>query len=343
MPEVTAPSRVVGIGASAGGLEAFSELLRHLPKNTGMAFVFVQHLEPKQTSRLTEILSRITEMPVEVAADGLRVKRNQVYVMPPGMDLTLLDGMLKLEPRTETAGRHLPIDYFLRSLAQEQGPKAIAVILSSMGNDGTAGLKMIKERGGATFAQDEPSAQHGAMPTAAVDSDYVDIVTTPRKIAAELGRLARDRSPRATKKRQIPESSMVQDLTDLRRLKQDVIDIADEEQRRFSRDLHDSHCQDLTAIAFFAETIAAALDSKDTESAGQIRVLGDMIRKSAENVHSLAAGLSSQQIEQSGLAAALKDLASRTGQRFGLVCTAKVDQKCRFRDTVLAVHLYRIA
>jgi signal transduction histidine kinase len=106
---------------------------------------------------------------------------------------------------------------------------------------------------------------------------------------------------------------------------------------------HDSHCQDLTAIAFFAETIAAALDSKDAESAGQIRVLGDMIRKSAENVHSLAAGLSSQQVEESGLAAALKDLASRTGQRFGLVCTAKVDPTCRFRDTVSAVHLYRIA
>jgi PAS domain S-box-containing protein len=136
---------------------------------------------------------------------------------------------------------------------------------------------------------------------------------------------------------------MVQDLTDLQRLKQDVVAISEEEQKRFSRDLHDSHCQDLTAIAFFAETIAAALDCKDGESAGQIRVLGDMVRKSAENVHLLAAGLSSQQIEQSGLAAALKDLASRTGQRFGLICTAEVDRTCRFRDTVLAVHLYRIA
>jgi PAS domain S-box-containing protein len=136
---------------------------------------------------------------------------------------------------------------------------------------------------------------------------------------------------------------MVQDLTDLQRLKHDVVAISEEEQKRFSRDLHDSHCQDLTAIAFFAETIAAALDSKDTESAGQIRELGEMVRKSAENVHSLAVGLSSQQIEQSGLAAALKDLASRTGQRFGLVSTAKVDGTCRFQDTVLAVHLYRIA
>jgi PAS domain S-box-containing protein len=136
---------------------------------------------------------------------------------------------------------------------------------------------------------------------------------------------------------------MAQELTDLYRLKQDVIAISEEERKRFGRDLHDSHCQDLTAIAFFAETIAAALDAKDPESAGQIRELGDMVRKSAENVHSLAAGLSSQQVEQSGLAAALKDLAARTSQRFGLACCVKVDRRCQFRDSVLAVHLYRIA
>jgi PAS domain S-box-containing protein len=136
---------------------------------------------------------------------------------------------------------------------------------------------------------------------------------------------------------------MAQELTDLHRLKQDVVAISEEERKRFSRDLHDSHCQDLTAIAFFAETIAATLDSKDPESAGQIRELGDMVRRSAENVHSLAAGLSSQQVERSGLAAALKDLAARISQRFGLACCAKIDRRCQFRDTVLAVHLYRIA
>jgi two-component system, LuxR family, sensor kinase FixL len=136
---------------------------------------------------------------------------------------------------------------------------------------------------------------------------------------------------------------MVQDLTDLRRLKQDVVNIAEEERRRFSSDLHDSHCQDLTAIAFFAETIAATLNTKDPESANQIRALGQMVRKSAENVHSLAAGLGSQQVEQSGLRNALKQLAARTTHRFALVCTAKMDRKCRIRDTTLAVHLYRIA
>src|SRR5258708_16547567 len=117
MPEVSAPARVVGIGASAGGLEAFSELLRYLHKNTEMSFVFVQHLEAKQTSRLTEILSRITEMPVEVATDGQRMQRDRVYVMPPGLDLTLSDGVLKLEPRTDTGGRPSAVDHFFFSLS----------------------------------------------------------------------------------------------------------------------------------------------------------------------------------------------------------------------------------
>src|SRR5215469_5826274 len=202
------PSRIVGIGASAGGLEAVSDLLRHLPSNTGMAFVFIQHLEPRQTSRLTDILSRITDMPVEVATERLRMKRNHFYVMPPAVDITLSDGMLILERRTESAGRHLPIDYFFHSLAQEQSSKAVAIILSGMGHDGSAGLKSIKERGGATFAQDEPSAQHGAMPASAVDSGYVDIVTTPRKIAAELVRLAKDRPAKGTRKRTVAETGL---------------------------------------------------------------------------------------------------------------------------------------
>lgn len=207
-PETDTPSRVVGIGASAGGLEAVSELLRNLPNNTGMTFVFIQHLEPRQTSRLTEILSRITNMPVAVASDRLRMKRDHFYVMPPGVDISLSDGQLILEPRTDSAGRHLPIDYFFHSLAEAQGSKAVAIILSGMGHDGSAGLKSIKEQGGATFAQDEPSAQHSSMPASAIDSGYIDIVTTPRKIAAELVRLAEDRPPKPTKKRSVAENGL---------------------------------------------------------------------------------------------------------------------------------------
>jgi two-component system, LuxR family, sensor kinase FixL len=136
---------------------------------------------------------------------------------------------------------------------------------------------------------------------------------------------------------------MIQDLTDLRRLRKDVVAISEEEQRRFSRDLHDSHCQDLTAIAFFAETIAAGLVTRDEEAAKQIRVLVDMVQKSVENVHALAAGLDSQQVQETGLVAALEALVGRTGRRFGLACTAKVDRKIDDVGSGRAVHLYRIA
>ena len=210
------PSRVVGIGGSAGGLEAFSELLRYLPSRTGMAFVFIQHLEPKQRSRLPEILSRITSMPVDVATEGLIVQANHVYAMPAGIDLTVKDGMLKLEPRVDTAGRHLPIDHFLRSLAEAQREKAVGVILSGMGNDGAAGLRAIKEHGGTTFAQSERSAQHPSMPAAAVESGFVDVVATPRSIAVELGRLARSETLKGSKKKVVLENSLRSIFTVLR-------------------------------------------------------------------------------------------------------------------------------
>jgi two-component system, LuxR family, sensor kinase FixL len=136
---------------------------------------------------------------------------------------------------------------------------------------------------------------------------------------------------------------MIQDLTDLRRLRKDVVAISEEEQRRFSRDLHDSHCQDLTAIAFFAETIAAGLVSRDEEAAKQIRTLVDMVQKSVENVHALAVGLDSAQIQEAGLTLALEELASRVGRRFGLNCTADIDRELGDFPAADAVHLYRIA
>ncbi|MBV9731795.1 MAG: PAS domain-containing protein [Verrucomicrobia bacterium] len=136
---------------------------------------------------------------------------------------------------------------------------------------------------------------------------------------------------------------MIQDLTDLRRLRKDVIAISEEEQRRFGRDLHDSHCQDLTAIAFFAETIAAGLATRDEEAATQIRSLVEMVQRSAENVHALAAGLDSQHIQDLGLAVALRELASRITRRFGLTCTADVDRELDGRIFVQGIHVFRIA
>jgi two-component system CheB/CheR fusion protein len=132
---------VVGIGASAGGLQAFRPLLGDLPSTTGLAFVLIQHLDPTHQSSLSEILGRATIMPVREAADGVAVEPNHVYVIPPNAELTIADRVLKLSPRSQAAGLHMPIDVFLRSLAQDCRSSAIGVILSGAGSDGALGLK----------------------------------------------------------------------------------------------------------------------------------------------------------------------------------------------------------
>lgn len=180
---------VVGVGASAGGLEAFSRLLRALPADTGMAFVLVQHLAPSRASALAEILSRATPMKVEEAVDDLAVEPDHVYVIPPGRDMVLQQGHLRLLEQVPRRRSH-PIDRFLVSLAEDKGHRAIGVILSGTATDGTLGLEALKASGGITFAQDA-SAQQGGMPDSAVASGCVDFVLTPEAIAAEIGRIAR--------------------------------------------------------------------------------------------------------------------------------------------------------
>lgn len=128
---------VVGIGASAGGLSAFTKLLMALPTNTGMAFVLVQHLDPKHVSLLPELMTRATTMPVREIRDGMQIEPNYVYVMPPNYSLALLHNVLHLMPRTDVRGGHLPIDDFLRSLALDKQNNAIGVILSGTASDGT--------------------------------------------------------------------------------------------------------------------------------------------------------------------------------------------------------------
>src|SRR5687767_9358161 len=181
---------IVGVGASAGGLEAFTQMLRALPVDTGMAFVLVQHLSPDRPSMLSDILSRATALPVTEVGDEPRVEPNHVYVIPPDCDMVIAKGLLKLVPREKTRGQHRPIDHFFHSLAIDQGHRAIGVILSGTGNDGTLGLREIKAAGGITFAQDD-SAQHHGMPTSAVASGCVDLVMAPGAIAAEMARIAR--------------------------------------------------------------------------------------------------------------------------------------------------------
>jgi two-component system, chemotaxis family, CheB/CheR fusion protein len=177
---------LVGIGASAGGLEAFSDLLRHLPAKTGMAFVLVQHLDPQHSSELREILSRTTKIPVSVAIDGAAVQPDHIYVIPPGSDMAIQRGLLRLKPRVITRGQHLPIDHFLRSLAEDAGNRAISVILSGTASDGTEGSRAVKAAGGITFAQDEKTARYTSMPHSAVSAGCVDFILPPAGIAKEL-------------------------------------------------------------------------------------------------------------------------------------------------------------
>ena len=181
-----APFPIVGIAASAGGLEAFTELLGHLPVDTGMAFVLIQHLAPDHKSLLCEILARTTQMPVNEVQDGMAVEPNQVYVIPPNTKMVLCKGVLQLSPRQKIYGKYMPGDAFFTSLAVDRGHKAIAVVLSGGDGDGSEGLKAIKAAGGMTFAQSQDTAKFDGMPNTAVATGNVDFVLPPEKIAEEL-------------------------------------------------------------------------------------------------------------------------------------------------------------
>src|SRR6266478_825249 len=178
---------IVGIGASAGGLEAFSELLRYLPEKTGMAFVLVQHLDPKHDSSLQEILARTTKIPVTEVTQGVVVQPDHAYVIPANTNLTIKNGILQLGSRVLTHGQHMPINDFFRSLADCAGQQAIGVILSGTASDGTEGCRAIKTGGGITFAQDEESAKYDSMPRSAVNAGCIDFILSPKDIARELG------------------------------------------------------------------------------------------------------------------------------------------------------------
>jgi two-component system, chemotaxis family, CheB/CheR fusion protein len=180
---------IVGIGASAGGLEAFSTLLAHVPADTGMGFVLVQHLDPQHESALAQLLRRAAAMPVQEVTNKLRVEPNHVYVIPPNMDLGIVGGVLTLGPRPKTRAPHRSIDLFFEALAADQRELAIGVILSGTATDGTVGLEAIKAEGGITFAQDD-SARYDSMPRSAVAAGCVDLVLSPEHIAREIARIA---------------------------------------------------------------------------------------------------------------------------------------------------------
>ena len=185
-----APYPIVGVGASAGGLEAFQELLHALPADTGMGFVLVQHLDPVHESALTQLLARSSTMPVYEVTQNMHVEPNTVYVIPPNVQLAIVDRVLKLTPRGKVRGAARSIDFFFEALAQDQRERAIGVVLSGTASDGTLGLEAIKAEGGLTFAQDD-SAKYDSMPRSAIAAGCVDFVLSPQAMAAELARIAK--------------------------------------------------------------------------------------------------------------------------------------------------------
>ena len=197
-PAPGAPLTIVGVGASAGGLEAFTELLESLPAAPGIALVLVQHLAPRHTSALPVLLSSHSAMPVVQVIDGMRVQRNHVYVIPPNVQMELVDGTLALSPRPTDRTQHTPIDTFFGSLAMLGDGRAIAVVLSGTASDGAVGIRDVKTGGGITFAQKPESAKYDGMPRAAIATGMVDVVATPSEIGAELVQIARHPYVRTT-------------------------------------------------------------------------------------------------------------------------------------------------
>jgi two-component system CheB/CheR fusion protein len=185
------PFRIVGIGASAGGLEAFEKFFGNMPPDSGMAFVIVQHLDPARHSSVPDILTRYTRMPICEATDGMKVKPNSVYLIPPNKSMGVRGDTLYLQEPAQPPGLRLPVDFFLRSLATEKGTDAICIILSGTGTDGTLGLRAIKAELGTVFVQDPESARYDGMPRSAVGSGLADFVLTPEQMPEQLIRFVR--------------------------------------------------------------------------------------------------------------------------------------------------------
>ena len=177
---------IVGIGASAGGLEALEQFMSHVSVASGMAFVVVQHLDPTRKGLMAELLQRSTAMEVVQVKDHTRVRADCVYVIPPNKDMSILHGVLHLFEPTEARGMRFPIDYFFRSLAQAQHQQGVGVILSGMGSDGTLGVRAIKEKMGLVLVQEPSSAKFDSMPRSAIEAGLADIVAPVEELRSLL-------------------------------------------------------------------------------------------------------------------------------------------------------------
>ncbi|WP_210522002.1 chemotaxis protein CheB [Hymenobacter terricola] len=196
---------LVGLGGSAGSLAAFERFFQATPPDCGMAFVVVTHLSPDQDSELAQVLQRFTRMPVQEASDGVRVRPNHVYVIPPNRDMSILHGMLLLFAPTQAAGRRLPIDFFFQSLAKDARDRAVCIIFSGLGSDGTLGLKMVMENFGMVMVQAPETAEFDSMPRSALATEFVDYVLPAEQLPAKL--LEYMRHPDARPRREEAESS----------------------------------------------------------------------------------------------------------------------------------------
>lgn len=218
-----APERIgfpiVGIGASAGGLEALEHFFKHTPCDSGMGFVIVQHLDPSKKGLMPELLQRTTSMPVLQAKNRMRVRPNTVHVIPPNKDLSILHGVLHLFELMMPRGRHLPIDFFFRALAKDQHHHAVGVILSGLGSDGTLGLRAIRENAGLTLVQDPANAEFDSMPQHAIHAGLADIIAVadelPAKITSSMGHAAT--APRSGSKRETRTGSALEKVVILLR------------------------------------------------------------------------------------------------------------------------------
>src|SRR5579885_1365926 len=192
---------IVGMCASAGGLEAFEQFFRIMPSDSGMAFILIPHLDPTHKSIMVDLIKRVTRMKVFEARDGMQVEPNTIYVIPPDNDLSILEGRLQLIEPTAPRGQRRPIDYFFRTLAQDQGEKAICIILSGTGSDGSVGLKAIKGEGGMVIVQDPTTAKYDGMPRSAIDTGLVDYILPPDKMPEQLIKYAKMSRARPMEKR----------------------------------------------------------------------------------------------------------------------------------------------
>lgn len=246
------PSFVVGVGASAGGLEALEQFFDNVPPDTGMAFVVIQHLSPDFDSLMDELLERHTKLPVRTVEDGMQVEPNSIYLIPPRKQMIVSGGSLLLSDKDPSQGLTLPIDIFFRSLAQDFGGRAIGIVLSGTGSDGSQGIREISAAGGLVIAQTEESARFDGMPKSAVETGCVDVSLAPAEIGSALAKYIDNPTPRDMASEKAAPPIDETDMAKLLRLLRDAygIDFSHYKQptvqRRIERRLMLNHTSDFS-------------------------------------------------------------------------------------------------